>query len=145
MDQDNRLEEALAAFTDNVLEEQDVEFSGEMQDMERIVMALDQLIDPHSGPDAAFRARLNRTLNDEWAVQQRQQRIRQVQQQRLMRYGAAAAALVIVIAAALVISDNGDSPTATSAGDDNTLIYLSVGIVAALAVFYAYMQFRRRD
>jgi hypothetical protein len=70
MNDETRLDDELAAFTDKLLAGGDVHAAPEIEDLAAVVRQVHELIVPDSRPDPAFRERLTQQLEREWAQQQ---------------------------------------------------------------------------
>lgn len=70
MNNETRLDDELAAFTDKLLAGEDVHAVPEIEDLAAVVRQVHELVAPDSPPDPAFRKRLTQQLEREWAQQQ---------------------------------------------------------------------------
>lgn len=138
-------DDALAAFTDAMLENRTMELTDDLHDLEGVVRRLNQAIQPNRLPDATFRARLTQRLNEEWGQMERQQRVRHIQNQRMLRYVAAAAALLLVATAAILLATNTRVQGSAAGDDPNWLVLFMVALVAvgATVTFYVWKNRRR--
>lgn len=73
MNDDVKRDNELAAFTDKLLAGESVPAATEIEALAQTVEQLYRVIDPHTGPDPGFRARLAQRLDREWTQQERPQ------------------------------------------------------------------------
>lgn len=140
---------ALTAFTDALLENQAMELTEDLQDLEGVVRRLQQTIQPMRPPDAAFRSRLTQRLNEEWNRTERQQRIQRLRTQRTLRYVASAAAVLLLATVAVLLSGRVNTLGASgdSGANQNWIALLVVGLITAavVATFYFWNNRRHHD
>lgn len=135
MNDDTRLDDALARHADALLEGREVAGDTGQPDLEAIARQLHDVIAPHQPPDPAFRARLEQRLTLEWTLARRVQS-RPWYRWRAAQFLAVAAALVLVLAVVLFALPDGGSGAVqgTAAGPLGWgALLLLVVIVAALA------------
>jgi hypothetical protein len=70
MNDETRLDDELAAFTDKLLAGEDVHAAPEIEDLAAVVRQVHDLVAPDSRPDPAVRERLARQLRREWTQQE---------------------------------------------------------------------------
>lgn len=142
MEPEKRQDDALAALTDALLAGQDpvLEMDDNMQGLAKVVQDLERMIPQQEGAPAQLRVGLARSLGDEFDRMQREEKMLQIQQRRVIRLISAAAAVVLVAMAALILSDGGDQQgTAEGTLDGPTFVILGVIAISLLlagAVFY---------
>lgn len=144
MNDDVRLDDELAAYTDRVLGgDPDAPPDAAPDDLGPVVQRLYWLVDPDQPPDAAFQQRLAQRLEREW-VTTRQRRSRRGAQwaNRTFQLATLAAALVVVVAAALLLSMNGDGETLQGASSGSLA---GIGLVVVLLVALAGAVWYLRD
>lgn len=151
MNDDVRLDNDLAAYTDRVLSGEPAASPGDAadavpdavpDDLRRTVQHLYRLVDPATPPDAAFQARLAQRLEREWTVHHRARR-GGWSSDRVIQLATLAAALLVLIGGVVMIGGggSGDALPGASVGDLAGTVVL-VGIMGlAFLVWYV----RQRD
>ncbi len=146
MRDDNRLDNELVAFTDQVLAgEERPAVSPEIAGLADVVQRLYETAGPHLAPSPTFEAHLTQRLIMEWN-HQHQRRGASWLRQRPMRLAAlAAAAAVVLIVVALIAQDSGGDDTllGTSLGSVTWGAVIVVGVVLGVAGLVVWFRERR--
>ncbi len=130
------LDDELAQMTDKLLAGEEMDVSPENQPLARIVKRVHRVVATGPAPDAAYRSRLTRRLNEEWDQVQRRP-ARPLFARPVFRFAALAASIVVVLAAVwLVLSQGG--PIVTPGADvgqiDMGRLFPAIFILALLLV-----------
>lgn len=139
MPQDARLDDELAAFTDQLLSGEQAQVSPEIEDLAAVVKRLCQVVDPATRPDPAFRDRLTQRLNREWTLYH-QRPARRWMSNRLLQVAAVAAGLgVVLLVVSLLGNGSGDQNiegTAWGSLGWAFVIVVAVGGLVAFVIWY---------
>ena len=128
---ERQLDTAFADLTDALLSGQSINAAAidpELNDLLKVSRQLKALIVDDPGPSAAFRARLTRTLTEEWDRQRFQRRSNRP---RAIRWIAAAAALIVMVGAATLWL-NSPKITGTAVGPIPPEFYAVVAVIGAV-------------
>ena len=131
MDENQRLDDELAALTDAILEKSDMKTMSDVNELAGVVRGLHALIEPDEKPSAAFEARLKQRLESEW--EQRGRRMRAGRFTPALRLASLAAVVVVALVAIVLLNSSTPSGTGlpgTAVGANGATV-----IVIVLAVF----------
>jgi len=137
MDNDSRLDEKLAKMTDAILNDQPFDDADD-EGYRRVIVALQQTIQPSQRPPEPFETRLQEAINTEWSRRPR----RRSTMTPTMRYLAVAAAVALLVVGILIIGLPPNSSLPVTAGGDSltpeALVILlgGVGIAAVAGIIY---------
>ncbi len=128
---ERQLDNAFADLTDALLSGQSINHAAldpELGDVLKVSRQLKTLIADDPGPSAAFRARLTRTLTEEWDKQRFRRRSNRP---RTIRWIAAAAALIVMVSAATLWLNSPNIP-GTAVGPIPPEFYAVVAVIGAV-------------
>ncbi len=166
MDDETRLDNELAAFTDGLLAGKDPESAPEIEALAHVVRRFHHIIDPDSRPEPAFRERLAKQLDHEWTIQHRslappeqQQRADRerhsprflfdgLRHNRVVRLAAMAAVLTVVLSVAVLVatdSDNAPGEPGTASGDFAWPVVIGIVVVGLLGLLIFWLGQRRKS
>ena len=130
------LDDELAEMTDRLLAGEDMDVSPENQPLARIVKQVHRVVATGPAPDAAYRSRLTRRLNEEWDQVQRRS-TRHLLDRPVFRFAALAASIVVVLAAVWLVLGQG-GPIVTPGADvgqiDMGRLFPAIFILALILV-----------
>jgi hypothetical protein len=137
MSDNAKLDDELAAFTDNVLAGRDIPVSKELEGLSHVVSQLHRVIAPDAPPSPAFRDRLTQRLIREWNLLHDRQPRRVPFYRRRSILALAASLLVVVLAVVLLSLGAGDDNaplqgTALGSGEWTVFIFMGILITAGL-------------
>ena len=151
MDDQNRLDEQVADYTDMILSGRDAASSDEITSEARTIQALNRVIAPDQSMDSAMRARMNQRINEEWDQVQQHKKARRIISFPTSAYGrvAVAAALAVVVGVIAIIVSTGDSEgtdvSATAQGDSSALVIVIAVAAVVVVVGFLYFLMNRRQ
>lgn len=137
MDEQTRLDNALADWTDALLENRPLPESDDLSDLTPILRGLNNVIRPNEQASDAFRQQLGQRLSDEFTFTYASRNRKRTLQPATSRVLAMAASVaIILVAAALALSTTEtDVPLAGAAvGNLSGGVILLVGVVLGLTV-----------
>ncbi|MBI5959885.1 MAG: hypothetical protein HY866_14180, partial [Chloroflexi bacterium] len=139
MNDDTRINNQLAAFTDQLLAGQETaEASAEVHDLAEVVRRIRTVIPPNSAVDPAYRAQLAQHLQMEWNLQYKPKGSRW-QNRRVLQLMAAGIAVAVLLLVLLAQGNEGEGEVqGTALGPLPWVLVAALGAagVAALIVWY---------
>jgi hypothetical protein len=147
MRDDNRLDNELAAFTDQVLAGENLpDVSPELAGLADVVQRLYDTTGPRLAPSASFEAHLTQRLVMEWNHQHPRQGASWLRQRPVRLAALAAAAAVVLVVVGLIFAqDSGgdDRLLGTSLGSVTWGAVIVLGVVLGIAGLVAWYRERR--
>ncbi len=146
MHDDNRLDDELAAFTDQVMAgAKPTSTSSELAGLTDVVQALYDIAGPQLSPSPTFQAHLTQRLTMEWNRQYPRRNASWLRQRPVRLAAFAAAAVVVLVAAALLLaqdSSDNSSVLGTSVGSVTWGAVIVVAVVIGVAGLVLWLRER---
>jgi hypothetical protein len=146
MSDNAKLDEELAAFTDNMLAGREIPVSEEMEPLTQVVRQLHSVIAPDTPASPAFRTHLTQRLIREWnQLHQHPSRHRRFRQWQPVI--ALAASLIVVMLVVVLLSDledNSNEPLqGTALGSGAWGVFIIVGLLITTGLLIYWLKQRK--
>lgn len=141
MQNDKRLDDELANFTDHLLAGEDLPVSSELEDLALVVRQLHRTVTPGAQAETEYRAHLKQRLQREWTIHHERQR-RGWQNRRVMQLMAAGVAAVVLLV--ILLSQNIDHDGGSQGTALGSLTWAVVVIIAAFGLGILIFWYRQR-
>lgn len=138
---DSRIDELLAAFTDDLLAGQEGSPPEAIDPLGQVVRQLHRAVGPGTGASPVFRARLNQRIQREWTLQYGRRRLALWRERPQWVVAAAAGLGAALVAAAWLLARGGagdDRVEGTALGSSVPVILAVAGVVALGLVMVWY-------
>ncbi len=136
---DERLDEMLSSFTDQLIAGEDAPVSPELENLAHVVRQLHRVVAPDGRVTPTFRTQLRQRLQREWVVQhQRQPRF--WQNRWVIQSLAAGVAVLILLIVLLTASDRGGAEQGTALGSMTWLAGIILAIFGIGVLIYWFRQ-----
>jgi hypothetical protein len=142
-----RLDDIIANYTDTILSGRDASVPEEFASEARIVQALNRVIAPSDGLDAAMRSRLNQRINAEWDQRKSRRSTLNFPASRFAPMAVAAGVAIVIGVVAIILSmgdTSGSDVSATAQGDGSALVIVMVMAAVALVGGFLFVLWNRR-
>jgi hypothetical protein len=141
MRDDERLDEMLSNFTDQLLAGEDAPVSPELDDLAHVVRQLHRVVAPSGQAAPTFRTQLRQRLQREWVVQHKRQ-AHLWQNRWVIQAVAASVAVLLLLIVLITASDRGGSEQGTALGGSMT--WIAGILIAVFGVGLLVYWFRQR-